>query len=184
MANPLVAPLESLFWPKGFARDMWAIVDGARDRSIYSSLVNSYLKYTCLYAGQLPPALERAAPYLVQLDFEELYTRRLIEGAWGNNWGIFLRCDEDDDRLRRHLRQFLRVQDKQGRRFVFRYYDPRVMRVYLPTCNSEELRTVFGPIKSFYMEDVDSATALEYSREGSRLATERISLAAPGSALV
>ena len=83
MANSFIGPLESLFWPDGFSNDMWMVVDGARDPSIYSSLVNSYLQYSCLYAGELPLALTRAAPYLVHLAFEDLYTRRLIERAWG-----------------------------------------------------------------------------------------------------
>ena len=52
----------------------------------------------------------------------------------------------------RHFRQFLRVRDEAGREFFFRFYDPRVLRVYLPTCNSEELRTFFGPVELFSME--------------------------------
>ena len=35
---------------------------------------------------------------------------------------------------------------------LFRYYDPRVLRVYLPTCNFDELQTVFGPVMHFIQE--------------------------------
>jgi hypothetical protein len=31
---------------------------------------------------------------------------------------------------------------------LFRYYDPRVLRVYLPSCRPSELETVFGPVVS------------------------------------
>ena len=176
MANPFISHMEELLWPKGFTRDMWMIVDGARDQRVYSSLVGSYMNYSCLYAGDLPPALERAAPYLVQLEFEDRYTRKLIDEAWGNSWGVFLRCNETMDRLRRHLRQFLRVQDWRGRFMLFRYYDPRVLRVYLPTCNNEEMRTVFGPIKSFYMEDENAETILACSRDAGRVSVKKIAL--------
>jgi hypothetical protein len=176
MTDPSLSSIEALLWPQGFTRDVWMIVDGARDRRVYSALIGSYLEYTCLYAGDLPPALESAAPYLVQLDFEGSYTRSLLRQAWGNSWGVFLRCDESMERIRRHLRQFLRVQDSRGRYLVFRYYDPRVMRAYLPTCNNEELRTVFGPIKTFYVEDEDPDSVLDFRREAGRLATRKISL--------
>lgn len=169
--------IEMLFWPDGLNRDMWMIVDGARNPRIYSSLLSSYLEHSCLYAGDLPPALESAAPYLVQLEFDSRYTRKLIDDAWGNSWGIFLRCNETMDRVRRHLRQFLRVQDGRGRHLLFRYYDPRVLRVYLPTCTGEELRTVYGPIQSFFMEDEDPETALECRRDDDgKLWTKKASL--------
>jgi hypothetical protein len=180
MTNALWKSIERLFWPDGFDRNMWMIVDGARDRQVYSSLLSSYLDYSCLYAGDLPYALESAAPYLVQLEFEDRYTRKLIEDAWGNSWGVFLRCTEPMAPLRRHLRQFLRVRDFRGRIVVFRYYDPRVLRVYLPTCNSEEIRTVFGPIKSFYIEDEDPSKLWRCGRDAGRLLANQVSLEAAG----
>jgi len=184
MANPFWSPLEARFWPDGDSRDMWMIVDGARDRRVYSTLIGSYMDYSCLYAGELAPALERAAPYLVQLDFQSNYTRRLIEQAWGHSWGVFLRCPERMERIRRHLRQFLRVRDRQGHFLVFRYYDPRVLRIYLPTCNSEELRTVFGPIECFYMEDENPASLWDCRRDGGKLSVRKIPLAVQGQAVV
>jgi len=176
MANRFRNTLETLFWPDGYDRNMWMIVDGARDPRIYSSLLSSYLEYSCLYAGDLPHSLEAAAPYLVQLELEDRYTRKLIDDAWGNSWGVFLRCDENMDRLRRHLRKFLRVQDWRGRYLVFRYYDPRVLRAYLPTCSNDEVRTVFGPIKSFYMEDEDPEVMLDCTRTLGKLSITKTSL--------
>jgi len=182
MALAYLPNIEELLWPEGFRRDVWMIVDAARDRKVFSILVNSYLEYSCLYSGPIPPALEAAAPYLVQLEHEDRYTRELLEHAWGNTWGIVMRCDSGLDRLRRHLRQFLVVRDPRGNRLVFRYYDPRVFRVYLPTCNESELRTIFGPIESFYAEDENPQDVWEFRRDGGRLLQTRKSLAAARSA--
>jgi len=154
--------IEETFWPRGERRDIWMILDAARDRAIFRMLLECRLEYSCLYSQFRSPALEIAAPYLVQLEYQDRNTRRLLERAWGNSWGVFLKCDLRLDKLRRHLRQFLVVRDPQGRRVVFRYYDPRVLRVYLPTCFGEELRSVFGPVELFWTEGQIPDEMLEF----------------------
>jgi hypothetical protein len=173
--------IEDYLWPNGFTRDVWMIVDCARDQQrIFRFLLSCHLEYSCLYSGYLPPVLETAAPYLVQLEHDNAETRRLIELSWGNSWGVFLRSGTNLNKLRKHLRGFLMVRDPLGRRMTFRYYDPRVLRVYLPTCNGEELRTVSGPIECFWTEaEKDSDRMLEFRFEGGRLARKHLSLRDP-----
>src|SRR4051794_22615784 len=102
------------------ARDgLWAILDGARDQSIFGK-VDSVRHQCCLYAGTLPPQLEANAPYLVQLP-EGDFTPGLLRAAWGNSWGVLFRSEASMEALRRHLRTFLRVTDQGGRRMIFRY---------------------------------------------------------------
>ncbi|MBC7927584.1 MAG: DUF4123 domain-containing protein, partial [Bryobacteraceae bacterium] len=109
-----------------------------------------------------------------QLDYDDQKTRRFIRRAWGNSWGVFLKCDTRLETLRRHLRRFLVVRDPQGSQLMFRYYDPRVLRVYLPTCTTEELQTVFGPVESFCLEeDENSHTLLEFGFDQKQLVTTR-----------
>jgi hypothetical protein len=169
--------IEQLFWPKGNSRSVWAILDGARDRRIFTMLLNSYITYTCLYSGALAPELEIAAPYLVQLEYEDRYSRDLLDKAWGNSWGVFLRSDTGMQKLRRHLRGLLRVQDARGRKLVFRYYDPRVLRVYLPTCTRDELTTVYGPIDCFWTESDDPGSVLQFAFDRQKLSAQTIVLA-------
>lgn len=161
-----IAAVERELWPRGSNRDVYMILDGARDHRIYSDLVNSHFIYSCLYSGDLAYELERAAPHLVQLEFEDKATRALIERAWGNSWGIFLKSGTRMERLRRHLRTFLTVRSWRGERMLFRYYDPRVLRVYLPTCTSDELQRVFGPTEHFWMENEmhDSLVRFDFAR--------------------
>ena len=171
--------IEEFLWPKGSSRDVWMILDCARDQKpIFRFLLGCHLEYSCLYSGPLAPALEMAAPYLVQLEYDNQETRHLLEMGWGNSWGILMRSGTTLKKLRRHLREFLIVRDPQGRRMAFRYYDPRVLRAYLPTCNGEELRTVFGPIDRFWTEaDRDLDHLLEFRLENAnRLARQNIPL--------
>jgi hypothetical protein len=162
MTDQRLARIEEVLWPDGPRQNVWMIVDGARTVDVFRFLLACHLEYACLYSGPLTPELEMAAPYLVQLDQGYRDTHRLIRQAWGNSWGVFLRSDTSLKKLRRHLREFLVVRDTKGTRMVFRYYDPRVLRVYLPSCEAGELRTVFGPIECFWTEGESSEKMLEF----------------------
>jgi len=96
-------------WPPGVpsGSSVWAILDAARDERIHQALRLSRLEYLSLYAGKLPDALQRAAPYLIELAPSYKFTRPLLEMGWGNSWGVFLRV-KDARNLRHHLRSFLR----------------------------------------------------------------------------
>ena len=160
--------LRRALWPNGPRPDIWAIVDAAQDQKVYWTLTNSFLNHCCLFAGKLPQALEMAAPYLVQLDPEDKLTTYLAENM-GRNLGIFLRCDLGLKDVRKHLRSFLTVKDTRGQKMLFRYYDPRIMRVYLPTCNSTELQTIFGPIKAYWTESDRPGTLTQFEVKGKQL---------------
>src|SRR5439155_1286760 len=46
---------------------------------------------------------------------------------------------------------------------AFRFYDPRVLRIYLPTCNAAEQQFVFGPVLRFLCEEAEPSTLLDFA---------------------
>lgn len=166
-------------WPQGTrsTQNVWAILDCARDPKIYLALLESGLEFRCLYSGALPRALEMVAPHLVELSSGSRLTARWLAEGWGQAWGIFLKID-DPSNLRHHLRKFLKVRSDEGQRLLFRYYDPRVLRAYLPTCTPDELQQVFGPIDSFLTERAAANGLLEFSLKPSGLHCQTLALAA------
>lgn len=167
--------IEKVLWPRGEDHSVFAILDGARNRSIYSKILNSYRESDCLYAGSLSPVLEAAAPHLVRLELGDKLTNELLDEGWGDSWGIYLRAYDSFGSIRRHFRRFLRVQDETGRKLVFRYYDPRVLRSYLPTCLPDEIDFVFREVvDGFWLEDADPSVMLEFKRDRRALKTARI----------
>ena len=155
-------------WPNGPRPNVWAVLDCARDPQVWSTLYASTLLRSCLYAGNLHPELERAAPYLVQLEFDDRQTIKLLNRSWGQSWGIFIRTGVGMPTLRKHLRRFLRVGGPNGRTLIFRYYDPRVMRVFLPTCSAVQLDEIFGPIDCISSEDINPSQLLEFRLDDAR----------------
>ncbi|CAD5367190.1 conserved hypothetical protein [Rubrivivax sp. A210] len=158
---------------------VWAVLDGARDPAIHRALFESRLEHRCLFTGRgglLSRELELAAPQLVELPPGHALGLRLLDEGWGQSWGIWLRI-ADPSNLRHHLRTLLRVQDEDGQRMLFRWYDPRVLRLYLPTCTPDELRQFFGPIDSLMLEAEGGAGLIEYRRHNGLLQQRRLSLA-------
>ncbi len=157
-------------WPQGEKSKLgvWAILDCARDPKIYLALLESRLEFRCLYSGKLPRALEMVAPHLVELSPTNRLIGRWLDEGWGQAWGVMLKIG-DASNLRHHLRKFLKVQDENGRSLVFRYFDPRVLRIYLPSCQPSELNTIFGPIDSFVAESAMNSSLVEYRFKGSAL---------------
>jgi hypothetical protein len=131
--------------------NLFAIVDTARDRRLYE-LVHTALGPVCLFAGQLAPAVRETAPYLVPLyDAEELLSAWRRDGI-GQSWGIFLRSSRETPSIRRHLRNFLLATLPDGREVLFRWWDPRVFRVYLPTCKADDLKSWFEGVDEYICE--------------------------------
>jgi hypothetical protein len=161
--------------------EVYAVLDAARDPLVFLMVRACGLPYACLYAGPIPAELAEAAPYVVQLRRDHPFPGELLEEAWGKSWGVFATAPSDLEAMRRHLRRFLRVKREDGKTMVFRYYDPRVLRVYLPTCTDAELATFFGPVSRFVLEDADASRAVVFAQGGGAWSTSKVVLDAPGA---
>ena len=154
--------LTSALWQKSANFRTWMILDAARDERIYRAVERTQLDTACLFAGKLSYALKRAAPYLIEADKDDRLTRLVLNSGWGNAWGVFFQSSFSMETLRIHFRKFLRVKNQAGQILLFRYYDPRVLRVYLPTCQPSELETVFGPVNNYLVEGESPDVVLRY----------------------
>lgn len=152
---------------------VYAVLDGARNERIYPALADYGCEYLCLYKEKAPMVLAKVAPYLVHLKREAAFTRWLIGKGWGDSWGVFVVSSADLFEVLVHCRQFVLVKDENGKTLYFRYYDPRVLRVYLPTCNEIEIQTLFGPVTCFFLEDEGGKGILAYYRKATQLKKRR-----------
>ncbi|HTU63568.1 MAG TPA: DUF4123 domain-containing protein [Polyangiales bacterium] len=148
--------LRQLFYryePEG--TELFAVLDGARSTEIYRNLQLSTLEYESLFSGRLSDKLRAASPFVVRLLPDDPFMDFLIEQGWGKSFGIFLSWKGGLTSLRRHLRTLLRVRAESGRYLFFRFYDPRVLRQFLPTCSAEQLGLVLGKIRRVDLEAAD-----------------------------
>lgn len=154
---------------------VYAVLDGAAIPGLLGKAQECQIEPVCLYRGDLIPAMTAAAPYQVTLERGSPFTHWLIQEGWGRHWGIFAVSRADWRPLREHLCSLTQVYDPDYQPIYFRYYDPRVLRVYLPTCDAGELRTVFGPITRLICEDEEGGL-LRFRVSGGELGSDRLPL--------
>jgi hypothetical protein len=151
---------------------LFAVLDAARSSRVLGLLQQSAEEYRSLYEGHQGNALADVAPYLVRLPQDSSLLGALLAEGWGENWGIYLTCTSPFLELRRHLRKFLMVHaEGWENRMYFRFYDPRVLQAFLPTCTEDQLNNFFGPINCFFFPD-PSQDIMSVARNSTIIVTE------------
>jgi hypothetical protein len=168
------AVLSRLF---GYGQPVFAVLDAAREDRLPAFLHAYGVEHVSLYEGQGGEKLKDVAPYLALLPKASQLWPLLMKEGWGGSWGIYLNSEADLAAMRDHLRRFLTVKDEHGRLLYFRFYDPRVLRVFIPTCTPEESTAFFGPISRFVLEGEDLDSPLEFR---GAIPPPRTALAPPG----
>lgn len=139
-------------------RVLFALLDAARDDRILEILRESPEEQRSLYDGAQGDALAEVAPHLVALPRGSALAARLVREGWGRSWGVYLTSRRPLAEVRAHLRRLTTVTvGGSARRFYFRFYDPRVLRTFLPTCSVRQEADVFGDrdIEGFVVEAED-----------------------------
>lgn len=142
---------------------LYAVFDGASLANLPALLAQHSSTYVCLLRGELDPELAQVAPYLTALTEDSALLDLFLNHGLGQHWGILMQSTAEFRTLRMHCRGALSVWDETGRPLFFRYYDPRVLRVFLPTCNAADLRALFRPISAFFAEDEHATGLLRFT---------------------
>ena len=155
--------LTQLLWTTPEDR-VYALLDGASVPDLLDRLyANPRPAFECLFYGELAPDMAAVAPYLVALEQGSRFSDWAIAQGWGNHWGYFAVARVDLRALWFHLRLLNIIYAPDGKPMLFRYYDPRVLRIFLPTCSAAQVKEVFGPADRFVVEAENSKVALTYT---------------------
>jgi pSer/pThr/pTyr-binding forkhead associated (FHA) protein len=161
------------------ALPLFAILDAARGWKVLETLRDCNQQYQSLYEGAKGEALANFAPYLVEIPSKSAVVEALVREVWGKSCGIFLTSRSSFKETRRHLRHFLLVQTEDGRELYFRFYDPRVLRVFLPTCSPQQIDEFFGRISCYLMEGEEPTKLIQFTNTDKGLG-QRVILVAAG----
>lgn len=161
------------------ATQSYLVIDTARDPAIFDHLLEmqDQLTVQCLYKGESAKALADVAPYLMALETEGHGPAwEFLRLGWGRSWLIILQGAADFETVRLHLRKLTFAQLPSGETALFRFYDPRVMRLVLPTCGPDQLHRLFGPLMRIWTETMEDDVAALFEWDGTTLRQNRVTL--------
>lgn len=153
---PDIAPVLAALWPPGGERnEVYAVLDGARDTRIERLLSIWGVQHVCLYGEAIGKELRNAAPFLSRLQQGDDSGEQLIDWVWGKACAVFVIAPPATHigAMSRHCRRLLRAVDEGGNMLLFRYYDPRVLRLFAKLVSREQEREILGPAKYWLCED-------------------------------
>jgi Domain of unknown function (DUF4123) len=137
---------------------LYGLIDAAQDPEILALIREGECPFDSLYQGESAIVMASVAPYLIQLDSQKGLLEKLITRGWGHNWGLYVRSRLPLKELRHHFRHFTMVELPDRQTAYFRFYDPRVFRVFILTCNISEIHTIFEGIEVIYCEEPDGTS--------------------------
>ncbi len=151
---------------------LFAVLDATRTLRVIEVLRESVEEYRSLYEGIQGEALAMVAPYLVRLPKGSRLLEQMVLEGWGKGWGVYLTCRRPFDEVRTQLRRLLMVRnDQSGREMYFRFYDPQMLRLFLPTCALRQREQIFGEIEAFLVETKDGEVVRLKAREAPAVLT-------------
>jgi pSer/pThr/pTyr-binding forkhead associated (FHA) protein len=162
-------------------RPVYALVDSARDGVALGLLYQSQEEHQILYEGDSAEKLADYGPYLVSVPTDSKLLPWLIHFGWGKSWGVYFTSPVPFTEARAHLRRFLMIETDEGRQLYFRFYDPRVLRSFLPKFTLEEAKQFFGPISSYLVEGENPKVLLRYSSQEDGVKLEKVDLLEPNN---
>lgn len=158
-------------------KTLFAVLDAARSERIVPLLRTAADEHGSLYEGLRAETMEDAAPYLVHFAPESRLLPRLVLEGWGDSWGILVDTPATFRDLRAHFRRLLVVtREKDALPMYFRFYDPRVLRGFLPVATQRQVEVMFGPIDRFLTEGVNGDGLRSFGRSSPGVLEERSAL--------
>lgn len=167
--------VRSRLWSAAAPGHAYAILDGARNENLLDVLYRDGAPaFECLFAGELEADMAEVAPYLIELVDGSPFCDWLLETGWGESWGILLTSRLELTPLWRHLRQLTLVYDPELNPVYFRFYDPRVLSIFLPTSEASQLAAFFDAVDVFVVEAEGGGSATVFSLADGKLVAEAI----------
>lgn len=143
---------------------LYAIVDSARNDLVFKYFLTDNINFKSLFDGKMDIKLFGVSGFLVEYKENSMLFNWLTTEAWGDSCSIFFISKITFADALKHLQKLNRVYLEGNDIVYFRYYDPRVLRTYLPTCNKKEIKSFFGEIESIFIEGEKPDVLIEFQR--------------------
>lgn len=124
---------------------LYAIIDCSRRGGIFQWLKSSKLTKESLFSGNTQIMMEEIAPYLIQYKQEDFHLwSELLDQYWATSSLFFISSYRNSDQLRLQLKKCFIAETPTGKEALFRFFDPRAWRSFLPMATSQQVDYIYG----------------------------------------
>ena len=127
-----------------------------------------------LFKGTKDEVIMDVSPWLLQID-DKLEENLSNETDVTMHFTLQLEAEGDIHGVATHLKKFI-YQTIDGREYFFRFYDARVLRKYLPTCDEDQLIEFFGPVDRFIVGGDTENEVIQFWQENGVLKKQHMTL--------
>lgn len=152
---------------------LYGVLDCAVDPALHDHCARLEPEFAVCLFDRVDPKVKAASPHLIELTPTDPLSRAWRTGGWGRNWGVLLSSRADLRTVKLRLKRFTqaRLPDGSGP-VLFRFWDPRVMRIYMPLLQPDEVEGWFTDIDRWIVATADGKGSLRFSRNGAGVAAE------------
>ncbi len=148
---------------EGLLAPLFALLSAPAEEKIPQVLMGFGETFQALDEGMCPDS-PLPNVHLVQFQERSQLLPRVVQRRWGTRTVVFFGSIHPFVEVRRHLQQFSVLHTEDGKKLVFRFWDPRVLETILQEMSRQELTAFFGPIRSFVIEgEGDGRQLLEFT---------------------
>ncbi len=149
--------------------ELFGIFDCARRMpATYELVRRSELPAACLLGATASRPLHLVAPWCVHLSADSSRGAALVGASWGESCCLLVvtKAGAALPAVGQALEQLLWVELPSGKRTMFRYFDPRVFRRFVPTCDRGQWNEIRRHFCAFSCESADAWSVLTWDARG------------------
>lgn len=143
---------------------LYMLIDTAQDPRIYPALVNSPHTRCCLFSEeQISDDVKAVSPFVVKIKRCDDFVSWCLREGLLRNWMVFFSSPQIHvSELRLHFKRYALAQTPDGKRYFFRYYDPRVLITFIAACDPKERQALFRQCRTFWIPQMVEASGVQW----------------------
>jgi Domain of unknown function (DUF4123) len=123
--------------------NLFAVIDRCDAPEAARLIAQAGQRSCCLFPEEAERKYPDAAPYLIEVS--EPLLDPVLSLLASKPQGILAASKTPLIGLRHQFRYFTSATLPDGKTWLFRFYDPRVLRAFIHSCSPDELRCFYGP---------------------------------------
>lgn len=143
----------------------YLILDGAQIGDLIKTIyrLQPAAEIDILYLNTPFAELQEVSPVLVKITPNNALYQH-FQAQWQNTAGIHMIATGDLYSLGNHLRTSLQAKIN-GQAYFFRFYDPRILSLWLETLTKQQQQQFMGSISKLYLPDPNTGELIEYTND-------------------